>query len=132
MKNTIADKLSISLSLLCAIHCLAMPLIVVALPALAALPLADEAFHLWMVYMVLPISLFALTMGCKKHKRYRLLFVGGIGLSILAISAFAGHDLLGEFWEKTLTVIGSSIIAVGHIWNYKLCQKQDSCGCSAD
>jgi len=38
-----------------------------------------------------------------------------------------GHDLLGEGLEKVFTVIGAAIIATAHIWNYRLCQKQDLC-----
>ena len=129
MKNiqAISDKTAISLSLLCTIHCLALPMAAVLVPSMAALPLEDEAFHLWMVIAVIPISAYALTMGCKKHKRYRIFFMGSIGLFILGLSAFSGHDLLGEFWERVLTVTGASIIALGHFWNYRLCQHQDRC-----
>lgn len=128
--QSFTDKTAISLSFLCTIHCLAMPLLVVLLPSLAALPLEEEAFHLWMVFIVVPVSIYALTMGCKNHKRYRVLLVGGIGLCILIATVLAGHDALGETWEKTLTVIGSSIIALGHFWNHRLCQQHDSCDCS--
>lgn len=133
MKNlqVLSDKTAISLSLLCSIHCLAMPLLVVLLPSIAALPLGDEAFHLWMVYAVVPISAYALTMGCKKHQRYHVLLLGGVGLFILIATAFLGHATLGETWEKTLTVLGTSIIALGHFWNYRLCQQHTTCGCSA-
>jgi len=131
MKNlqAISDKTAISLSLLCTIHCLALPLAVVLLPAIAALPLEDEAFHFWMVFAVVPISIYALTMGCKKHKNYRILLVGIIGLIILIATVFLGHNLLGETWEKIFTVIGSVFIALGHFWNYRLCQHPDNCDC---
>ena len=130
MKNTraIADKAAVSLSFLCALHCLAMPVAVALLPALAGLPFAEEGFHLWMVIVVLPVSIYALTMGCKKHKRYQLLMLGCLGLTILVAAALFGHDFLGEFWEKVLTVIGASVIALGHLWNFRLCQKLDTCG----
>lgn len=126
----LTDKTAIGLSFLCTLHCLAMPLLVVLLPSLAALPLEGEAFHLWMVFIVVPVSVFALTMGCKNHKRYRVFWVGGFGLAILLATVLLGHDTLGETWEKTLTVIGSSVIALGHFWNHRLCQKKDSCDCS--
>lgn len=130
MKNltAMADKTAVSLSLLCALHCLAMPVAVVLLPTLAGLAIAEEGFHLWMVFAVIPVSIYALTMGCKKHKRYQLLVIGGIGLAIVLAAALLGHDLLGEMWEKVLTVIGVNVIAVGHIWNYRLCQQHDNCG----
>ncbi|MEL0081867.1 MAG: MerC domain-containing protein [Gammaproteobacteria bacterium] len=129
--QALSDKSAVGLSLLCTIHCLAMPLALALLPSLAALPLADETFHYWMLFAVLPISAYALTVGCKKHQRYRLLLIGGSGLLIMFFAAFAGHDLLGETGEKTLTVIGALILALGHIWNHRLCQRQDRCECPA-
>lgn len=131
MKNILAlsDKLAISLSFLCTLHCLVLPLALVLMPSLAILPFQDEAFHLGMLIAVIPISAFALTMGCKQHKRYQLLLMGGIGLSILIAAVILGHDLLGETGEKVLTVIGAGFVALGHIWNYRLCQRENECGC---
>lgn len=127
--QALSDKSAIGLSLLCTLHCLAMPLAVVLLPSIAALPLADETFHYWMLFAVLPISAYALTIGCRKHQRYRLLLIGGMGLLLMCFAAFAGHALLGESGEKTLTVIGAMLLALGHAWNYRLCQAQDCDGC---
>ena len=128
--QSLSDKSAIGLSLLCTIHCLAMPLALVLLPSIAGLPLADETFHYWMLIAVLPVSAYALTMGCKKHQRYRLLFVGGVGLFILVFAAYAGHDVLGETGEKAFTVLGTTILALGHLWNYRLCHHQGRCDCT--
>lgn len=127
--NLLPDKLAISLSLLCTLHCLALPVLVVLSPSIAALGLDNEIFHYWMLVAVLPISLFALTMGCKKHQRFQILLMGCIGLSILVLAALLGHDLFGETGEKVLTVIGSAIIAYGHVRNYRACQINRSCHC---
>ena len=126
--QAISDKTAMGLSLLCATHCLVMPLAVVLLPSVAALSLDDEAFHLWMLMAVLPFSGYALTMGCTKHKRYRLLLIGAAGLLVLGTAAFLGHETLGDAWERLLTLIGAGIIALGHLWNYRLCRRQDDCG----
>ena len=127
--QSIADKTAISFSLLCTIHCLIFPLLAVFLPSMIALPLQDEIFHIWMVIIVVPVSAYALTMGCKNHKRYQVLLIGSMGLLILSTVAFFGHDLLGEELEKTFTVIGATIIAAAHIWNYRLCQHHIMCAC---
>ena len=127
--QSIADKSAISLSLLCAIHCLFFPLLAVFLPSMIALPLQDEIFHIWMVIIVVPVSAYALTMGCKNHKRYQILLIGSIGLTILSTVAILGNDLLGEELEKTFTVIGALVIAIAHIWNYRICQYQNMCAC---
>ena len=127
--RSITDTAAISLSLLCTIHCLVLPLLAALLPSIAALPLTDEIFHIWMVVAVIPISTYALTMGCKNHKRYQILLIGSIGLLVLCVVAFLGHDLLSEELEKVFTVIGTMIIATAHIWNYRSCRHQNMCVC---
>lgn len=124
--QTVSDKTAISLSLLCSIHCLLLPVALVIIPTLASLPMGEEAFHKWMLLGVIPVSIFALTMGCKKHKRYQLLSYGLSGIGILIFAAFFGHDILGETGEKISTVIGSLVIVYGHFMNHKLC-KQHTC-----
>lgn len=120
------DIAAIGLSSACAIHCLALPALLVLLPSLTALPLENEAFHFWMVIAVLPISLFALTLGCKQHKRYQLLAVGLSGLALLVLALLL-EDTLGENGEKILTLLGSSLLVIGHWFNYQYCQKKDDC-----
>lgn len=129
--QAIADKTAISLSFICTLHCLALPFAVVLLPAFAATNLEDEAFHLWMVIAVIPTSLLALSMGCKKHRDYRVLLLGITGLSLLILAALFGHDLLGESAETAVTVLGSIIIAAGHLLNHRLCQ-HSSCECHTE
>jgi hypothetical protein len=130
--QTVTDKLAIGLSLGCAIHCLSLPVILALLPSLAALQLDNEAFHFWMLVAVLPTSVYALTMGCKQHKRYRLLIIGFIGLGLLVLALALGEERIGEAGEKMLTVIGAGFVAFGHWFNYRLChaQKHKDCTCS--
>lgn len=128
--QALTDKLAIGLSLMCAVHCLAIPVLLLLLPSMAALPLENEAFHFWLVAAVLPSSIYALTLGCKQHKRYRLLFLGAIGLSLLVMALVLGENRIGEVGEKSLTVLGAGFIAVGHWFNYRLCQAHDHQACS--
>ena len=90
--QTFTDKMAMSLSLLCAIHCLASPLIIVMLPSLVALQFDGETFHVWMVLAVIPTSVYALTMGCTRHKHYRLLALGLVGLLLLVSAVYAGES----------------------------------------
>ena len=130
--QSITDRAAISLSLLCSIHCLMLPAALVLIPTLASLPMGEEAFHKWMLVAVIPVSIFALAMGCKKHKHYQLLTYGLVGIGILVIAALLGHDLVGETGEKILTVIGSLVMVYGHYRNHKLCVQHtcDSESCS--
>jgi len=124
MKNTqvYADKTAIGLSILCTIHCLALPLIIILTPSFAALTINDESFHQWMLFAVVPISLVALINGYKKHQKIEMFIFGFLGLGFLAFAAFAGHDFVTETEEKILTVIGACIVSSVHIMNHLSCK----------
>ena len=116
-----SDKVAIGLSFLCVIHCLFLPVLLILIPPISGLmAIDDEAFHIWLLYAVIPISVIALAMGYLHHRNINVFFVGIIGLGTLTLAALLGHDILGEYGEVILTVIGSLIIAFGHIRNYRL------------
>jgi len=125
-----ADKIAISLSVLCAIHCFATPMLLVFLPAMAGVLMEPELLHMWMVIVVLPVSALALTLGCKKHRKSGVLAFGTTGLALMLIAVASGALGLGESAEKGLTLFGAALISMAHFWNYRLCQQhQASCGC---
>ena len=126
----VTDKFAIGLSLICAVHCLALPLLLIILPSMIALQLDNEIFHTLIIITVLPVSIFALTLGYKKHKHNWLLIVGFTGLLLLVIAVILGEETTGEFGEKLLTVLGASLVAAGHLWNFRLCQQLADCACS--
>ena len=122
------DKVAISLSFICTVHCLLLPVAFVLLPAMAANTFGDERFHQWMLLAVLPTSLIALTIGCRRHLKFSVMVVGLSGLATLTLVAFFGHDLFGAAGEKIASLLGASLIAIGHFRNHKLC-KRLQCGC---
>ena len=127
--HTYTDKFAIGLSVMCAFHCLGLPLLLIVFPSMTALGLANEAFHLWMILGVIPTSLYALTLGCKKHKHSHLLLIGLAGLTFLLAAIVIPEALLGEWGERGLTLMGAAILALGHFKNYRLCQSHNRCGC---
>lgn len=130
LTQTTADKLAIGLSLMCTVHCFATPVILALLPSFAVLQINAEQFHLWVLAVVLPTSLLALSLGCKKHKRTRYMACGVVGLAFLIIAVLLGQ----EEAEKALTLIGSAFIALAHWFNYQQCFKKnnENCPCSGD
>ena len=122
IKNTVLDKIALSTSIFCAMHCLFLPVILLFFPTINLGQLGDESFHSMLLYVIIPISIVALLLGCNKHKRYFILFYGFMGISILSFTAMYGHDLLGETLEIIFTLLGASIVAFGHFQNQKLCE----------
>lgn len=114
--------------MLIALHCLAVPLAIVFLPMALTLNLEHEAFHLGMLLLVIPLSVFALTLGCKNHRCRRVAAYGIIGLACMILAVSVGHSA-GEAIERVLTLIGASFVALAHFRNYRLCQHSTDCNC---
>ena len=123
-----ADKLSISLSLACMIHCLLMPSFLILTSGFLALSIDNELIHRVFLIIVLPVSLYALITGYNNHKILSYLYIGILGLWLLFFAVFFGEGVFGEFTEKTLTLLGSLIVASSHYKNYKACKELD-CSC---
>jgi len=121
----VLDKSAISLSMVCVLHCIALPFLVILVPQLTAYWFAGDDFHLTLVYVVLPTSIVAIGLGCRRHRSYRVLTWGGIGLLILVFAASYGHDLFGGMAEKLLTLLGGIFVTIAHFLNFRLCQSED-------
>jgi hypothetical protein len=117
--------MAIAGSALCALHCLATPLLIVLAPAVASTFFAEETFHRWMLLYVVPTSALALWLGCRRHGSRSVLLLGLAGVIIIGAAAFWGHELIGEAGERAATVAGGLTIAAGHWRNYRLCRKAD-------
>ena len=120
--QVLGDKTAIGLSFTCILHCLFLPLLLILIPSNATHWVSDESFHHWMLLGVMASSVLALYLGFKKHQQKSILVWGGAGLFILLSPLAFGHEIIGEYGEKVLTVIGAGVIAIGHIKNYRTCR----------
>ena len=119
------DTAAVVLSGVCMLHCLALPIALTILPIVNVTLLDESTFHLIMMAVILPISVIALTIGCRQHKDTLTLVLGSIGLVILTITAIFGHDIFGLTGERAVTSIGGLILAAAHIQNYLCCRDND-------
>ena len=121
------DRFAIGLSMLCAVHCLALPVLLIAFPSyLATFHLDDHVFHELMLWLVIPSSAIAIFLGCQRHKDKLVFGLAGIGIAAMIAITLFGHDVLGETGEKFATLIAGAILAYAHWRNYSLC-RGDSC-----
>lgn len=119
------DRLAVSASTLCALHCLGLPLLVGVFPVISGTVLGDEAFHVWLIWGVVPLSGFSLLLGCRRHKNAAVIYLGLVGVGALVSSALLGHDILGEAGERWTTLSGAVLLALAHIKNFRLCRASD-------
>jgi hypothetical protein len=117
-----ASILGVAAPLLCAVHCVAAPLLVVVSPALVHGP-AETAFRL----ATLAIAALLLRSGLRAHGRRVVLAPAALGVAAWALSEAAPSA------ETALSVAGGLLIATGMLWNARLRHRAvcHSCGCPA-
>ena len=110
------DGFAVGASALCLVHCLGLPLLIAALPAIAGRFDPGEEFHLAVLLFAIPVSAFALVEGWRRHRGLAPLFVGGVGLALMAAGlAFGNWAAL----ETGVTVAGSLLLAGAHVANWR-------------
>ncbi|QXD23434.1 MerC domain-containing protein [Opitutia bacterium ISCC 51] len=124
--QSVLDRVSIGVSVLCALHCAVLPILLAIFPTLVVLPFEDHVFHELMIWIVIPFSIVAVFLGCRRHKDRGVLFGAGLGLTTLVLNALFGHDLLGEAGEKLATLAAAVVFASAHWRNFSLCRR-DNC-----
>lgn len=113
------DVAGLALSFACLLHCLALPLGVIAAPALARwLGETETAVHWGLFVLAAGISGAALYSGFRRHGAMLVLVVGAVGLAVMAVAA---AHWFGTSLEAALTLIGASILALAHVVNLRLC-----------
>lgn len=109
------DGLAISASALCLIHCLALPVAIAFLPALAAWADGGELFHIAMLAIAVPLSSWTLIAGWRGHGVVAPLVIGALGLALL----IAGLGFEGLELGTVLTVAGGITLAMAHVRNLR-------------
>lgn len=110
------DGFAVCASAACMVHCLLLPLLFAALPALAVRFDLGEGFHRIMLLVAVPTSSLALVGGWRRHRAFAPMVVGWIGLVLMALGvAFASRVAL----ETAVTVAGSLLVAGAHVANWR-------------
>ena len=132
------DRLGVGMALICAVHCLLTPVLIVLLPIIASTFWVNSEFHFWMLIAVVPLTTFSFFMGCKKHHDITLVVLAISGITLLFCGVWfgcstceGGHHLpsLSDFknfphgFESVFTTLGGCILVFAHIRNYRLCRK---------
>ena len=122
------DKAAVSLSLICVAHCFFAPSFIILTSAFASFTVDNEFIHKFILFVAVPVSVYALYAGYKNHRETSFIPIGAIGLISLILAVSLGEMLLGEIGEKSMTLIGSILVAYAHLKNHQLCKELD-CTC---
>ncbi len=118
-----SDKVAASLSILCVLHCLFMPAFLIVSTGIFAFSMDNEIIHYAILFIAIPVSLYALNKGYKNHKTKNLFFIGITGILILVVAIMLPDSAYQEQFEKIFTVLGSILVVYAHYKNYKACKE---------
>lgn len=111
------DRIGITASTLCAIHCAALPFVITVLPMWGVGFLANEAVEITMIAVSLIIGIWSLSAAYRKqHHRIIPVLILISGFACIAVGHFSGIELL----EPILIPLGGFTIAIAHYINLRM------------
>ena len=106
-----SDKTAISLSMICLAHCLLLPSFLVIFSGYITLSYDNEFIHYLLLFIAIPVSIYALITGTKNHSNFTYLVMGMVGIISLIFAVTMGVELWDESGEIVFTSIGASVVA---------------------
>lgn len=128
-RRILLDRLGVSASLICAIHCSALPLALTILPLAGAHVLLDGSIELVMIVVSAVVGILSLGSSYRVHRQINPLLIMAAGATIL-IANFVGHDShshLAEALHPYIALVAGLMIATAHRINMRLCTACETC-----
>lgn len=112
------DMIGIGTSVICAIHCALLPLIMTSLPLFGINIIHNLIFEWGMIAIAFVVGSYALFHGYIKHHRSLTpVFIFSTGFILLLLKQVF-HEI--QFW---LLIPAVALIISAHYYNYRLCHK---------
>lgn len=112
------DMIGIGTSVICAIHCALLPLIMTSLPLFGINIIHNLIFEWSMIALAFVVGSYALFHGYIKHHRSLLpVAIFSVGFTLLLLKQVF-HEI--QFW---LLIPAVALIISAHYYNYRLCHK---------
>ena len=118
--RSLLDRLGALGSLLCAVHCAAIPLVIALAPSLGAAGWLGGNFELAFVVFATGLGLFSVTWGYRRHGAVRALglLLPGLATLWLAILYRPLHEALVP--HAVAMTFGGTLVGLAHLANLRL------------
>ncbi|WP_394751053.1 MerC domain-containing protein [Spongiimicrobium salis] len=117
IKNDTLDIIAVSSSLICAIHCIVIP-VLLSFSALSSLHFLENPYIEWAftIFGLLFVFISLWPSFKKNHHQIKPLLFAALGFTLILIGRFQFNLL----WEIGNTVIGAFLVAIAHYFNWQL------------
>ena len=117
----LVDGIAVSASLLCLVHCLALPLLAASLPALGLFVTHSLLVHALLLGLALSLGLWALARGRRRAGWWP------VGLGLAGFILMGAALLSAPVAERWFTVAGVSLVAIAHWRNWRARHRPADC-----
>ena len=124
--HRLLDRLGAAGSLLCAIHCALLPLVIATLPALGIATWLGDGFEAGFVVFATCVGVFSMVWGWRRHGAVRALGLLLPGLATLWLGILYAplhHALIPHALTMTL---GGTLVGLAHLANLRLVHVHDA------
>ncbi len=112
------DALGIGTSILCAIHCALLPVLIGSFPVFGVNIIHNLVFEWSMIALAFAVGSYSLFHGYIKHHRSLLpVLVFSVGFIFLVLKQFFAQ------YETVFLIIAVLLIISAHFYNYRLCHR---------
>lgn len=118
----LADRFGATASLLCAVHCALLPLVIAVLPALGLGILADHRFERVFIAFASALALTTLAIGFRRHQQFRAFWFLAPGICLLVAGIVFDFDH-SSFLHAGLVALGGTLVALAHLTNLRLAHR---------
>jgi MerC mercury resistance protein len=117
------DSMGVWISLGCALHCAAIPLLFTVLPLIGLGFLAQDTFEKIFLMLSGALALGSLSWGYRLHRSWSGFLILICGLSLI----LTGRNFMEDGYEILFVVSGAVFLAGAHILNRYLCHHCQDC-----
>jgi hypothetical protein len=122
-RKGLLDRLGATGSMLCAVHCAALPVVLAIAPALGA-GLANETFEIGFIAFASLLGLTSLVIGYRRHRVGRALAFLVPGIALLWTAALLESLHQNLILHAIAMATGGTLIATAHVLNLRLTHAQ--------
>ena len=115
----VLDRVGATGSMLCAVHCAALPLVLAVAPAIGA-GFASRRFEIGFIAFASVLGLTSLILGYRRHRTGRALLLLAPGIALLWTAVLFEPRHANLITHAVAMACGGSLVAAAHLLNLRL------------
>ena len=122
--SPLLDRLGAAGSLLCALHCALLPIVIALLPTLGIALWKGDGFEQAFVVFATLLGMVTLVLGYRRHRVGRALALLVPGLAVLWLGLLADALHAQPLAHAVTMTIGGTLVGLAHLANLRLSDAQ--------